>query len=97
MNDQLVLSPAAKEIIELLDGAILAGQDIKEVFANGRVGLEDLGVLFKINKQLPIFMKAINGLELIWPNITQVTPEELEMITSKAAVLLAMLGFKMPV
>lgn len=89
------MSPAAKEINELLDGAMLAGADIKEVFANGRVGLEDLGVLFKINRQLPIFMAAINGLENVWPNLAQVSGEELVVIEEKVMKLLELIGLKL--
>jgi hypothetical protein len=89
------MSPAAKEVNELLDAAILAGQDIKEVFANGKVGLEDLGVLFKINRQLPVFMAAINGLENVWPNVSLVTPEELVALETKVRTLLALIGLKL--
>ncbi len=91
-----VLSPAAKEITELLDGAFMAAQDVKEVLANGKVGFEDLPVLFKINRQLPVFMAAINGLENVWPNIGNVSAEELSIIEGKAMQLLELLGFKLP-
>ena len=90
------LSPAAQGIVDAIDAAALAIEDIKELFADGSIGWSDIPILFQINDQVPEFEKAFSELGQILPNIRSIDPSEVTVIEKEALKLLAQFGINVP-
>lgn len=87
------MSVAFKELSELLDGAELAIADIKEVMADGKLDLRDIGVLIKISGHLAKYNAAIQGLaNLTLANLALMSQDEITAVVARVMNLLGVVG-----
>lgn len=90
------MSVAFKEINELLDAALVAVDDYKELMADGKIDLRDFSTLLKISRQLSVFNAAVQGLnQLSLQALAQMSNDEIEQLVAKVMQLLAGVGLQL--
>lgn len=92
------MSVAYKEISELLDAALLALDDYKELMADGKIDFRDFTTLLKISRQLSVFNAAVQGLnQLSLAALAQMSNDEIQALVAKVMQLLAGVGVQLKV
>lgn len=80
-----------KESLELLEGVKLLALDAKAVLKDGKINLADLPILLAAISQFGALTAAIQGVNLILPEVKDLDQDEVNQLAGKVLEIVAVI------